>query len=256
MKLKIKTIIRIIFAIVVFTLVSAIIGFVIWAKTPLKSGKLAREALFSDSRITVTETHGWIAFTPVKVKPATGFIFYPGARVDPRAYAPIMRQIAEQGFLAVIVPVRFNLALFDTNAASSVIRAYPKITHWAVGGHSLGGVAAAIFAIKHLEVISGIAFWASYPVDDSLLQSNIQIVSISGTLDGLATTDKIGTSRLLLPTSTTWVPIEGGNHSGFGDYGLQPEDNKATISNVEQWKKTADATVEMLNILKERVIAN
>ncbi len=248
MTLKTKKIISTVLAILIGTLVLAILGFVIWAENPIKSELSAQEALRSDTKVTVTSTHGWMEFSPAGVQPFTGFVFYPGARVDPRAYAPVMRQIAERGYLAVIVPVRLNLALFDINAAAPVLAAYPEITHWAVGGHSLGGVAATIFATKHIDVVGGIALWASYPVDASLVKSAISIVSISGTRDGLATPEKITASRSLLPPSTVWVHIVGGNHAGFGAYGPQPGDNSATISSVDQWKQTAEATVEMLTL--------
>ncbi len=55
--------------------------------------------------------------------------------------------------------------------------------------------------------------------------------------------DKFDASRTLLPADTTWVVIEGGNHAQFGDYGIQPGDNVATISAAEQQTQIVDATV-------------
>ena len=121
--------------------------------------------------------------------------------------------------------------------------AYPDIQNWFVGGHSLGGVAASSYAANHSE-IRGVVFWASYPADDSLKVNNIPAVSIFGTRDGLATSDKLDASRALLLPDTKFVPIEGANHAQFGSYGPQAGDNEATISPEEQWNQAVAATVE------------
>lgn len=59
--------------------------------------------------------------------------------MDYRAYAPVLKLIAEQGYFVVVVPAPLNLAFFDVNAAARVEAVYPEITNWFVGGHSLGG---------------------------------------------------------------------------------------------------------------------
>ena len=50
-----------------------------------------------------------------------------------------------------------------------------------------------------------------------------------------------------MPKNTEFIKIEGGNHSQFGDYGLQKGDNKATITKKEQITSTANYTVELLD---------
>ncbi len=72
------------------------------------------------------------------------------------------------------------------------------------------------------------------------------MVSVSGSLDGLATPDKIEASRVLLPADTIWIPIEGGNHAQFGWYGDQPGDNPAEISRAEQQKIAIQAVLDLL----------
>ena len=77
-------------------LILALTGFVIWAGTP--AGVLLAEfagALDTDTRVTVS-SEPWLTFTPEE-EPSDGFIFYPGGRVLPEAYAPAMRKIAEAG---------------------------------------------------------------------------------------------------------------------------------------------------------------
>ena len=218
-----------------------VVGFVIWAETPLGPMPEALAALESDGQVQV-EQGKWIVFRPVGQTPAAGLIIYPGGRVDPRSYAPAARDLAEAGNLSVIAPMPLNLAVFNPGAAADVIAANPDITTWVVGGHSLGGAMAANFAHKTPALLDGLFLWAAYPAEsDDLSSQQIHVISIYGTLDGLATADKIDASRPLLPADTTWVPIEGGNHAQFGWYGDQPGDNPATISREQQQAQTIDA---------------
>ena len=227
-------------------LLLVVAGFTIWAYTPLGPMPEAIAALQSDAQVQV-ETSPWLTFTPAGTQPTTGFIFYPGGRVDPRSYAPAARALAEQGYLVTIAPMPFNLAVFKPAAADAVIAAHPEVTHWAIGGHSLGGAMAANYVYTHPDAVQGLALWAGYPAgNNSLADRQLPVVSISGTLDGLATPAKIEASRPLLPASTRWVPIEGGNHAQFGWYGPQSGDDEATISREEQQQQVVAATVELL----------
>ncbi len=241
-----KIIKRIFFALV-SALVVTVVGFVIWAETPLGPAPEALAAIKSDSQVAVT-TENFTTFKPVNVQPTTAFIFYPGGHVDYRSYAVPLREIAAQGYLVVLLPVHLNLAFFDINAAEPVFAKYPEIKHWAVGGHSLGGVASALFAKDHLSQLDGIIFWASYPADDSLKNSDLKILSIYGTND-MAGMDKFKETSALLPSSTKYVVIDGGNHAQFGDYGAQPGDNAATISRADQQTQIVNAVVEFLKEL-------
>lgn len=226
--------------------VIATLGFVVWAETPFKPAPEALSALKSDSQVTVTEAE-YITFKPADSDPTTAFVFYPGGRVDHRAYAVPLRKIAEQGYLVILLPVRFNLAFFDIDAADRAISDYPDIQQWAVGGHSLGGVASALYASRH-DTLNGIIFWASYPADDALKNTKMKILSVYGTLD-MGGMDAFENSRLNLPALTEYVVIQGGNHAQFGDYGAQPGDNEADISRAEQQSQIVDATVRFLESL-------
>ena len=109
-------------------IVIAVGGFVIWAETPAGPIPEAFEDLFSDNQVRIT-TGNWIVFTPVNIQPTTGLIFYPGGRVDYRSYAPALRQIAEEGYLVVLVRMPLNLAVFGADSAADVIEANPQIEH-------------------------------------------------------------------------------------------------------------------------------
>lgn len=225
----------------------AVLAFTVWAYTPLGPMPEALAALQSDAQVTVT-TEPWLIFRPTGEAKSTGFILYPGGRVDPRAYAPTARAIAAAGYPTIIAPMPFNLAVFGVNKADEVMAAFPEIEHWAIGGHSLGGAMSAAYSYSHPTAIDGLALWAAYPAGNNSLADRLDlaVTSIYGTLDGLATGDKIDASRSLLPPDTTWVAIEGGNHAQFGWYGPQNRDNEAIISREEQQKQIVAATVQLL----------
>jgi dienelactone hydrolase len=226
-------------------------GFVAWAEAIPSPMPEAVAALAPDEDIEVV-TSPWLTFRPKAGQPHVGLVFYPGARVDPRAYAPAARALAQDGYLVTIVPMPLNLAFFRPSAAGDVIGAFPQITRWAVGGHSLGGAMAARFAYRSPRIAEGLVLWASYPAaSDDLSDRDIAVASIYATRDGLATLEKIDASRPLLPPDTVWIAIEGGNHAQFGWYGPQAGDNAATISRAEQQVQVIEATERLLRIVAE-----
>jgi pimeloyl-ACP methyl ester carboxylesterase len=230
-------------------LIIAAAGFVIWGKTPARPMPEAILALQSDAEVKVTDGK-WLTFEPVSTKPTTGLIFYPGGRVDYRAYAPAAHQIARGGFLVTIVPMPLSLAVLDPSAAKEVIAAYPDIQQWVVGGHSLGGAMAANFA-RNYGLAQGLVLWAAYPASgDDLSGSGLRAVSIYGTRDGLATGGKIEASKALLQPSTRYVAIEGGNHAQFGWYGEQAGDNPAAIDRASQQAQAVESTLALLRSLQ------
>lgn len=237
---------------ILIILVLAGAGFVAWGSVTNPIMPAASTALIGGSGVEVTQSKNpdWLIFQPAQKNVVAGLIFYPGGKVDYRAYAPYARQIAEQGFLVVIPRMPLNLAVFDPDEAAKVIQAFPKIKVWAVGGHSLGGSMAAHYAAQHPGQISGLVLLASYPANsDSLVKSGVQVLSIYGTQDGLATSSKIEASKALLPVDVAFVAIQGGNHGQFGDYGLQSGDGAATISRAAQQMQAVNATVKLLQRL-------
>lgn len=214
----------------------------------------AEAALESNDVVIVEQLAGqdWWSFRPQTGNPDTGFIIYPGGLVDPVAYAPLANAIAAEGFHVILDPMPLNLAVIDSNSASDIIPAFPEIQTWAIGGHSLGGAMAAEFAAAQSAMVDGLALWAAYPADGTDLSGlPLQVVSVYGDADCVATVEEVTAAAPFLPAGTEFTRIEGGNHTQFGSYGegLQRGDCPATISREEQQQQIVDATVLMLQTI-------
>ena len=209
----------------------------------------ATAALSSTDGATFEEgADGRLTYTPTAADPTVGLVLYPGGKVPPAAYAPAARAIAERGFLVSIVPVPFNFAIFDTGAAQAVIDDHPEISSWAVGGHSLGGAAAALFVDGNSGVADALALWASYSSAD-LDDDGVLVASVYGTLDnGVPSFTDTDNLAKLGPAVTTTV-IDGGNHEQMGWYTGQPNDPPARISRQAQQDQVVAATVELLEAM-------
>ena len=222
-----------------------LIGAFVWWVQPQPLLPEATAALASTPGATFTEENGRLTYTPVGPPPTVGLVLYPGGKVPPAAYAPQARAIAEAGYLAVVVPVPLNLAVFDINAAQAVIDDHPEIAHWAVGGHSLGGSMAAQFIDGHPGKVDGLVLWASYSAAD-LSGDGLAVVSAYGTLDSGVPSFTSSANVAKLGSDVTFKVIEGGNHEQMGWYTGQPNDPPATIPRADQQAQVVAATVQLL----------
>ena len=229
-------------------IVIGIVGLFIWANDSYKPQALAKEALISDNTVEV-KIDKFISFTPKNIEVTKGFIFYPGAKVDPESYAPLCRKIAEQGYEVVIVKMPMNLAIFSYNRGEKVIDEYSNIKKWVVGGHSLGGTMAAKFASEN-SAVDGVVLLSSYPIGDELKSMGKEVLSIWGSKDGIVNFEKLIKSKEKLPEDTTYVEIEGANHSQFGDYGEQRGDDTPIINREEQMDIAAKDIIKFMSAIK------
>jgi pimeloyl-ACP methyl ester carboxylesterase len=227
-------------------------------------------ALESNCRVTVKTvivpewpegSNFYYAFEPNGRQRKAGFIFYPGALVDPRSYAPTAQAIAAQGYVTVIVKMVGDLAILSPDRASVVISDYPDIKTWVIGGHSFGGAIACSYAKNFPDMVQGVVLWAAYPSPAfSIRDTSIKVISIFGTNDGLATPEEIEASRADLPPDTKFVAIEGGNHTQFGWYDtypnpVQPDDNSPDITRQKQQCQIIYHTVEFLEHVNRKQCA-
>ncbi|HET8928660.1 MAG TPA: alpha/beta hydrolase [Microbacterium sp.] len=207
--------------------VVAVVGLVIWSQV----GVLAAEpeplaAVRADPGIRITDDSAAIVMQPAD-EPAddVGLVFIPGGKVDPWAYASKLSQlVTDTGMTIVITKPWLNLAFFDLRPLSAFTDLVPGIDTWIVGGHSLGGVRSCQLAGD----ADALALFASYCAND-LSGTDLPVLSLSGSEDGLSTPQKIADAAHLLPADAVFTEIPGASHSSFGDYDLQPGDGTLTI---------------------------
>ncbi|WP_416148276.1 alpha/beta fold hydrolase [Salipaludibacillus sp. HK11] len=188
---------------------------------------------------------GWYIYTAENAD--KGLILYPGAKVEPEAYGYLAQELSKQNITVAIPSVRLNLPILDISKANEIIKNDNRI-EWYIGGHSMGGAAAAMYADRYLDRVNGLILLGSYAAsNDFLSESNLPVLSISGAEDGLSTPDKIKEYSSNLPqTTTNFIEIPGGNHAYFGVYGSQSGDNEALITVDEQQEMIIDKIVNWL----------
>jgi hypothetical protein len=241
---------RILAVVLVATVLLATAGFALFVQ-PQPLLPEATTAMSSTDAVVVADEGDWLAFTPVGRSSTTGLIVYPGARVPAAGYAPTARAIAAAGYPVYIAEPPLDLAILDGSAAADIQAAHPEVTTWVLAGHSLGGVTAAGYAADHPDAVGGLALWASYPSGD-ISGADLVTSSIYGTLDAGAERMTSTETRAKLPASTTFVPIEGGNHEQMGWYTGQPNDPPAAITRAAQQAQLVAATLEVLDAVAAR----
>ncbi|MCD8347976.1 MAG: alpha/beta hydrolase [Lachnospiraceae bacterium] len=197
------------------------------------------EYLESSSSVEVIEIDNGLYFDGAGEDNA--IIFYPGAKVEYTAYAPLMMKLAENGVDCFLLEMPYNMAIFGINRADDVMEEY-DYEHWYIAGHSLGGAMAASYAAGNTDKLDGVILLAAYATKDL---GDLAVLSIYGSNDGVLSMEKVETGRAY-STNYTEICIEGGCHAWFGYYGEQDGDGTASISREEQWQQTVDAVLEVV----------
>lgn len=187
---------------------------------------------------------GTVAYVP-KVEYDTGIVFYPGGKVEHRAYIPLMQALASQGVLCILVDMPFNLAVFDIDRANGVYEGFVSVDHWYMAGHSLGGSMACEYIADKEDIFDGVILLASYSAAD-LSSTSFKVLSIYGSADTVLDKDSYNESKVNLPKGYVEEVLPGGNHAYFGVYGEQSGDGEATLSNKEQIELTASIIAEFI----------
>ena len=209
----------------------------------------ALAALESDAKVTVTEGE-WIVFEPTQPS-SKGLIFYPGGEVDERGYAQTLHHVASAGYLVVIVPMPFQLAVFDINAANEVVEAFPDIDTWAIAGHSLGGSMAANYAVNHQDTIDGLILWDAYSASD-MTGSDQAVTMIHRSGEDRKPPVDYEPHLANNPEQTEYIPIIGGNHLNFGNFiagRIYRDEPDPPLDGEQQRGQVAVATIEFMNNL-------
>ena len=159
-------------------------------------------------------------------------IFYQGAKVEYQAYVPLIELIASENIDVALCKMPFNLAFFGMNYVLDIINNYHYENVY-IGGHSLGGAMSTMFAKDNNDKLNGVILLGSYATE--IMPNNLKCLSIIGSEDKIVKKDKFNKNKELYQE----IIIEGGNHSYFGNYGLQKNDGTPTIDKMEQWNITA-----------------
>lgn len=221
-------------------------GVAIYAGDCYRADESAQAAMMEHSlsdTVVCDVEKGMTVFVPAQ--PKVGLIFYPGGKVEYTAYAPLLRMLAGEGILCVAVEMPLNLAVLDVDAAADIPGRFAEIERWYIGGHSLGGSMAASHAAEHGDAYAGLILLAAYSTAD-LRESELDVLSIYGSEDGVLNMEKYGQYRDNLPEDVVEYVIEGGNHAQFGSYGIQEGDGEAAITAEEQTIITAMKIVDLI----------
>lgn len=210
-------------------LVLGVAALLVWSQVGVMAAEPAPLAqVRANDEITVTDAPEGIVLAPVDGGSEQGLVFIPGAKVDPWAYAAVLQGVAAEGTTVVITRPWLNLAFFDPRGLDAFTSAAPDVSSWAVGGHSLGGVRACQLASD----ADALVLFGSYCATD-LSATDLPVLSLSGSEDGLSTPQKIADAREQLPADAEMVQIDGAAHASFGDYGPQDGDGTPTLTDAE-----------------------
>lgn len=223
-----------------------VIAGLIWTASGPSLGSEAELVMSAYSTIEI-QSEPWLSFDPEGA--TTGVILYPAARVQPEAYAPLARQLAERGLLVVIVDPILRAPLLASNAPDGIISDFPEVELWAVGGHGFGGMMAASYLDRRTEVDGLVLMGTLTPTFVDLSNRDVVAISIVGSLDGFVSVVDIEESTARMPSAFTIAHIDGANHAHFGDFGELVRDGTADIPAAQQRSRTADLIAEALEHL-------
>jgi len=192
----------------------------------------------ADPAITIDDASEGLALPPADGESGLGLVCSAGAERAPWPYVPLRQDGAADGVTVVIARPWLNLAFFDLRGMDAFPSAAGGIDEWAVGGHSLGGVRACQLA----DDADALILFAAYCATD-LSDTDLPVLSLAGTEDGLSTPAKIADARHLLPDDAVMVEIDGASHASFGAYGLQPGDGEPTVSDEDMRRELTDQII-------------
>lgn len=225
----------------VLILFLAVLGSGLYVSDYYHADQTALEALSSDASVLVEKTDGgWVFDGPSGTR---ALVFYPGAKVETAAYAPLARELAREGMDVYLLEMPFHLAFLDIGAAGRVLDS-ASYEEWYVGGHSLGGAMAADYAAENGDRLAGLILLAAYPTKE--LDADLTEVLLYGSEDKVVNREKIREGEAYAPDSCFEYEIPGGNHAQFGSYGVQKGDGRALISEEDQQKETVRLILDSL----------
>lgn len=220
--------------------VSAGLLFTLWLAYSVQAHNVRKEDLQNSTSVSVLQEAQFYLFTPAAPS-RNVLLFYPGALVDPVAYVPLCRKIADNGITVYLIKMPWRLANKGYNTPKELALLDDTSKTYILAGHSQGGKMAAQFVYENPGLVDKLILIAtSHPRDISLADSDIPVMKIWGDKDGVADEPSIMANKALLPATAQFVRIAGANHAQFGYYGSQLGDHRATISREAQQAATVE----------------
>ncbi|MFN3340609.1 MAG: alpha/beta hydrolase [Dietzia sp.] len=206
--------------------------FLAWTHDTYAASPERLDVVKTDPRVAYDDRGDVVVLRPTSRSDGHGLVFLAGAKVEPQAYASGLRELAAEGTTVVIVKPFLNLALLESRRLDAFTAHAPDIRTWAVGGHSMGGVRACGYASA--PEVKQLLLFASYcSTHDLADRSDLDVLSVHGTRDGLIARESIEDSAVLMPERTRVVHVDGVTHAQFGSYGAQSGDGTPLISDDE-----------------------
>ena len=231
---------------IIFTLVVNFVGFLCFFNIYYHATGEVKDYLKDDDEGKVYSKSDYYLFDNISNN-NKALIFYGGAKVEEKSYAPMLNKIAHQGYDVFLTKMPLRFPLFAIDKANSIYKAnntYNTYQDVYLMGHSLGGVCAAMALEKTSLNYKGIVFLASYP--SKPLDSKYKALSIYGSEDKVLNLNEYNDNLSNFPTDYSQKIIEGGNHAYYGYYGEQKGDGKASITREQQIDITVNYVIDFL----------
>ena len=232
-------------AVVLALVILAAVAFTVLLR-PYPADRTAQTALAQPpAGVSVTFDEEALTLAPAE-PPRSGLVFQPGARVDARAYGAILMPLAEAGHLVVVVRQPLGIGLLAVDKPGRLMASHPEIETWTIGGHSLGGVAAAQYLEFDPDGAEKLLLWASHPATSLADLRDLEVASIGAEHDPMVTPAEIEESREKLPPGASVTIVPGAIHAHFGDYGPQEGDGQPTVDRAQAQAAIIAASLALL----------
>ncbi len=142
------------------------LSFTAWMVWSFQAHGVDSTVLVSSTTVEVTEGDGSWRFVPIEPRRSGGLVLLQGGMVDPRAYFPLARALAEEGHPVVVMSLPFRVAPSEESegsvlrAAQAAVRQVDPAGSWVLAGHSRGAAIATrtdrhAVAAYRLPVVQG-----------------------------------------------------------------------------------------------------
>ena len=141
-----RAVLRTVAALLVAVIVVGASGFLVYANVTSAAEREPLAEVADDPSVVIDYSRDSVVLTPASDANGDGLVFIAGAKIEPVAYAYKLSGLVDAGYTVVIVRPFLNFGLFETRPLSAFTGLAPSVSDWFVGGHSLGGVKACMYA--------------------------------------------------------------------------------------------------------------